>query len=140
MIQYSLKCERDHRFDSWFQSAGAFDKLSAAGMVACSVCGSTTIEKAPMAPNVRASRKRTETPLSAPASPAELALAKLKKKIAQASEYVGADFAREARRIHEGEAPERLIHGEAHPDEAQRLIEEGVPVMPLPFLPDRKTN
>lgn len=146
MIRYTLKCSADHRFESWFQSAEAFDKLRAAGMVACSVCGSTSVEKAPMAPSVVSARKkaRAETqdtkPLSRPASPAEQAVAELKKQIEANSEYVGRNFAREAREIHEGTAPERSIYGEAKPDEARRLIEDGVPVAPLPFLPNRKSN
>lgn len=144
MIQFTLKCDQDHRFDSWFQSADAFDKLTSAGMVACSVCGSTEVEKALMAPSVRASRKTAvapeHPPLSAPASPAEQALAELKRKIEANSEYVGLNFAREARDIHEGNAPERAIYGEARPEEARKLLEDGVPVAPLPFLPNRKSN
>lgn len=145
MIQFSLRCDRDHRFDSWFQSAAAFDKLTAAGMIACAVCGSTAVEKALMAPSVRAGRDepaapRPPGPLSAPASPAEQAMAELRRRIEASSEYVGADFVREARDIHEGNAPARSIHGEARTDEARQLIEDGVPVAPLPFRPGRKTN
>lgn len=152
MIQYALKCADGHTFDSWFQSAEAFDKLQAGGLVACAVCGSGKVEKMVMAPRVRPSRSavpvppgeqtaaRPAGPLSAPASPAEQALAELRRKIERNSDYVGRDFAAEARAIHEGEAPERSIYGEARPDEARALIEDGVPVAPLPFLPNRKTN
>lgn len=139
MIQFSLRCDRDHRFDSWFKSADAFDKLNAAGMVGCSVCGSTTVEKAVMAPRVSTGRDKAR-PLSAPASPAEQALAELRRKIEAESDYVGRDFVNEARRIHEGEAEARQIHGEARPDEARKLLEDGVPVMPLPFATNRKAN
>lgn len=138
MIQFSLKCHRDHRFDSWFKSADAFDTLKSQGMVTCSVCGSSEVEKAIMAPRVSTSREAR--PLSGPASPAEQAIAELRRKIESESDYVGADFAREARRIHEGEAEARQIHGEARPDEARKLLEDGVPVMPLPFAPNRKAN
>lgn len=144
MIQFSLKCEQDHRFDSWFKSAEAFDKLRGAGMVACVVCGSTLVEKAIMAPHVQASRTKAvptdDKPLSRPLSPAEQALAQLKKQIEDNSEYVGMNFAREARDIHDGAAPERSIHGEAKPEDARKLIEDGIPVTPLPFTPGRKTN
>ena len=80
MIRYTLKCEKEHSFDSWFQSAEAFDKLSMARLISCSVCGSEHIQKAVMAPGVRPGRKATSQaeaparPLSAPASPAEQAL------------------------------------------------------------------
>lgn len=156
MIQYSLKCDRDHRFDSWFQSGDAFDKLKAAGMVACAVCGSTEVQKSLMAPRVRPARttaaqaepetetapeQKTDSPsLRTPASDAERAVKELRRKIEENSEYVGMNFAREARAMHDGDSPERAIYGEAKPDEAKKLIEDGVPVLPLPFMPGRKTN
>lgn len=145
MIQFSLKCDQGHQFDSWFQSADAYDKLAKAGMVSCSICGSTTVEKALMAPSVRAGRDAPapappEGPLSTPASAAEQAMTELKRRIETNSEYVGMNFAREAREIHEGTAPERPIHGEARVEDARKLIEDGVPVTPLPFRPGRKSN
>ena len=148
MIQFALRCDQGHKFDSWFQSSEAFDKLKAAGMVTCAVCGSTHVEKAVMAPRVRDSKSKTgdvpvpkaDRPLSEPAGAAEQALVALKKQVEENSEYVGMNFAREARDIHDGTAPDRPIHGEAKPDEAKQLIEDGVPVAPLPFVPGRKAN
>ncbi|WP_120502569.1 DUF1178 family protein [Roseovarius sp. EL26] len=149
MIQFTLKCDQDHRFDSWFQSADAFDKLKAAGMVTCAICGSGRVQKAIMAPRVQASRSKATTPAVEPVkseagalspSTAEQALAELKKKVEDNSEYVGMNFAQEARDMHEGTAPERAIYGEAKPEDAKKLIEDGVPVAPLPFIPGRKAN
>jgi hypothetical protein len=148
MIHYALKCDQDHRFDSWFQSASAFDKLQDAGMVACAVCGSTSVEKAVMAPAVASGGDPAEgpepaapaRPLSTPAHPAEQALRRLRAYVEKHSEDVGREFAREARAIHAGEAPERPIHGEAKPSEARALMEDGVPVAPLPFTLGRKSN
>jgi hypothetical protein len=142
MIKFTLKCAGDHRFDSWFQSAEAFDKLNSANMVMCETCGDTSIEKALMAPSVQSDRTDTarQRPLQASGSPAEKALAELKRQIEENSDYVGMDFAREARDMHDGLVPERPIYGEARPDEARQLIEDGVPVRPLPFRPARKTN
>lgn len=147
MIQFTIKCADDHRFDSWFQSADAFDKLLARGLVTCAVCGSAEVEKAMMAPRIsdgRAAGKPQETQdktsLTTPNNPSEKALAELKKQVEKNSEYVGMNFAREARDIHDGTAPERAIYGEARPDEARKLIEDGVPVAPLPFVPARKSN
>lgn len=145
MIKFTLKCTDGHRFESWFQSADAFEKLKANGMVSCAVCGDSGVEKALMAPQVRPGRKAStgpeqEKPLSAPASPAEQALAELKRKIEANSDYVGMNFAKEARAMHEGAAPERSIYGEAKPEDAKKLIEDGIPVAPLPFLPGRKSN
>ena len=148
MIQFTLKCAEDHRFDSWFQSAEAFEKLKAAGHVACAVCGSSDVEKAIMAPRVRPARNKAGAPspapapgpLSTPSNPQEQALAELKAHVEANSEYVGMEFANEARAMHDGDAPGRAIYGEAKLDDAKKLIEDGVPVAPLPFRPGQKSN
>ena len=142
MIRYALRCDKGHDFDSWFKSAEAFEALQASGHLACAVCGSGVVEKALMAPALgRGDVDSTPAgPLSAPASPAEQALRALRDKIERESDYVGPRFAEEARAIHSGSAPERQIWGEARPAEARALIEEGVPVAPLPFAPSRKRN
>jgi hypothetical protein len=137
MIRYALRCEKEHDFESWFGSAEAYDRLRAVGHVACPDCGSTTVDKALMAPSVTPSRSKA---LAAPRDPREAALAELRRKVEENSEYVGLEFASEARRIHEGDAPERSIYGEAKLDDARRLIEDGVPVAPLPFLPKARAN
>ncbi|MBL3701818.1 DUF1178 family protein [Sulfitobacter sp. BDSS02] len=142
MIQYALKCSNGHTFDSWFQSASAFDRLAGAGMVECSVCGGSDVEKAMMTPRVGAAREgqKAAPALAKERSPAEQALAELRKNIEKNASYVGDKFVSEARAIHSGEAPERAIYGEARLDEAKKLVDEGVPVAPLPFLPTRKAN
>lgn len=138
MVRYSLSCADGHEFESWFQSASAFDDLSARGLVTCASCGSTQVRKALMAPAVASSRD--EPPLSSPRDEREAMLARLRRRIEEESDYVGLSFAAEARAIHEGRAPERSIWGEARPDEARALLEDGVPVAPLPFVPRRQTN
>lgn len=135
MIRYALKCQNDHGFESWFRSAEAYDTLRAAKGVECPVCGGTEVEKALMAPAVRTE----ERPLTAK-SQLETALAEMRRQVEANSEYVGLNFAAEARAIHDGDAPERSIYGEAKAEEARRLLEDGIPVAPLPFLPPRKTN
>ncbi len=153
MIRYALKCDRGHSFDSWFQSAEAFDGLQARGHVACPHCGSSRVEKCLMTPKVRPARKGTTAPPSpqeqtsppdtsatTPDPKLEKAIAELRAKVEAESDYVGDRFAREARAMHLGDAPERSIYGEAKLDEARELIEDGVPVLPLPFRPTRKSN
>ncbi|MFN4129586.1 MAG: DUF1178 family protein [Paracoccaceae bacterium] len=142
MIRYSLKCAQAHEFDSWFQSAQAYESLQAAGHVTCALCGSADVEKLLMAPAVRPARATGTAPpaLSQPVSEKEKALAALRAQVEANSDYVGLNFASEARAMHDGIAPERPIYGEARPDEARKLIEDGVPVAPLPFLPRRKAN
>lgn len=151
MIRYTLTCKAGHGFDSWFQNAAAFGALQAAGQLACPVCGETGVEKALMAPAVVQARPSAVAPVPAEASPSrpslsepqselEAAIAVLRRQIEENSDYVGMNFAAEARRMHDGDAPTRAIHGEAKPEEARKLIEDGVPVAPLPFLPARKVN
>lgn len=135
MIKYTLKCANEHSFDSWFQNAEAFGKLHSGGMVECAVCGSAEVEKAIMAPQVTTTKGKdiAEKPLSAPASVAEQAMSDLKSYVEANSENVGTDFASEARKIHDGEAPSRSIFGEAKLDDAKKLLDDGVPVAPLPW-------
>lgn len=165
MIRYALTCENGHEFESWFQSADAFDKLHDVGLVECAICGESDVRKKIMAPNISKSgtvrpdslRDTAKTtagerpgdaanadisggPLSAPASVAEQALRELRSKIEANSENVGKNFVSEARKIHLGEAPERAIIGEARLDEAKSLADEGIDVTPLPFLSTRKTS
>jgi len=144
MIRYTLRCARDHRFDSWFQSAGAYDALAERGLVTCAVCGGTEVSKAMMAPRVAGTEEPVPTPparpLSGPAHPAEQMLRALREHLATSSTYVGGRFAEEARAMHLGDADARPIHGEAGLEEARALIEDGVPILPLPFLPPGKAN
>ena len=140
MIQYSLKCDRDHTFDSWFKSADAFEKLHENRLLSCAVCGSAQVNKAIMAPRVNNAAAKPARALGTADTPSQEALRKLRKHIESSSDYVGPDFASEARAIHDGDAPDRPIWGEARHDEARKLIEDGVPVAPLPFVPSRKSN
>jgi hypothetical protein len=149
MIRYSLTCKDGHSFDSWFQNAAAFGALQAARQLACPVCGAVEVEKALMAPAVVPGRAVADAGAREPADPPSLrdpqseieaAIAALRRQIEENSEYVGLNFAAEARQMHEGDSPVRAIHGEARPEEARKLIEDGVPVAPLPFLPTRKVN
>lgn len=152
MIRYSLTCQDGHSFESWFQSSDAYDALAARGLISCTSCGSTEVKKALMAPRVSATEVEAETapadqrqamaagPLSQPGSKMERMLADLRKTVEENSTYVGGNFATEARQMHLGEVPERQIHGEATPQEARDLVEDGVPILPLPVLPKSKAN
>ena len=139
MIRYTLKCAEGHTFESWFQSADAFDKLANHGLLSCSVCGETEVSKAMMSPKV-AAEKAQEAPLSTPSEPHEEALRKMREHVEKTSTYVGGNFAQEARAQHLGDTPEKAIYGEAAPEEARALIEDGVPILPLPGPPKRKSN
>lgn len=158
MIKYSLKCAAGHAFDSWFASADAYEALAEAGRLQCAVCGSTDVQKALMAPRVTPSRSKsvqqapgspvepaiqTAAPapnLSEPGSEMEAAIAEFRAKVEENTVDVGSSFAQEARAIHEGTAPERAIRGQANAKEARALLEDGVPVLPLPFPTTRQVN
>jgi hypothetical protein len=154
MIRFALSCPEGHKFDSWFANGAEYDRLRGAGHLACAVCGCPDVAKDLMAPRVSTRKtpaadaaaaaapagRAERGPLSGPASPAEQALAELRRRIEATAENVGRDFPAEARRIHAGEAPDRPIIGEARIADARALVEEGVPVAPLPWLGPRKTN
>lgn len=153
MISLALSCDKDHLFDSWFQSSTAFEELRAAGHVQCPTCGSSQISRALMAPRINSGASDTPTPeqsrsadneapsdLSAASSPSEEVLRTMRRQVEENSDYVGMSFAKEARAIHDGESPERPIYGEAKIEDAKKLIDDGIPVAPLPFMPKRKTN
>ena len=140
MIRYALSCKEGHAFESWFKSASAFDGLAAAGHVSCPVFVTAEVTKSLMAPAVARAAKPAAANLTEPANPLEEAMRALRRQVEENSEYVGVNFVTEARRMHQGDAPERAIYGEARPEEAKRLIEDGVPIAPLPFFPARKTN
>lgn len=131
MIRYALKCAEGHAFESWFQSAAAFDTLSARGLVSCIACGGTRVEKALMAPKVAGAVD--------PAEAAAQKLAAYRRKVEAEATYVGGRFAEEARAIH-GTDADRAIYGEANGAEVRALLEDGIPIAPLPFRPRAKSN
>ena len=151
MIRYALHCERGHAFESWFQTSSAYDSQVKRKLVTCPACGSAKIEKSIMAPQIVSKKGRdTATPqpatdVTAPTStPLMMAqerelrakLKELRDHIVKNADNVGERFPNEARKMHYGDIEHRPIYGEATPDEARSLIEEGVEVSPLPVLPD----
>ena len=138
MIIFDLKCApQGHVFEAWFASSAAFDEQRARGLVACPLCGSAEVAKAPMAPAVGPrSNAGSAAPSPTSSSEAKAALAaaaEAQKRLLEGSEGVGMRFADEARAIHLGEAEARAIHGEATRAEAESLLDDGVPIAPLPF-------
>lgn len=162
MIRYSLVCEKKHDFEIWFKNSADYDKQSKRGLVTCPECGSAKVEKALMAPSLGRGTKKgksalaPEMPVPAPEipapaeaktpvammSPAEkefrIKLKELRDHLTKNAENVGAKFPEEARKMHYGEKEHRSIYGEASPQEAKDLLEEGVELHPLPMLPDER--
>ena len=165
MIRYALVCDKRHEFESWFPNSSAYDKQAKRGLVTCPACGSAKVEKALMAPALARVGKRTKT-AEAPATPEAPAmpeatapeptdkapvamisheerelrskLKELRDHLVKNADYVGGKFPEEARRMHYGEIEHRSIYGEASPDDAKALHEEGIEFHPLPRLPDER--
>ena len=157
MIHYNLRCERGHAFESWFRSSAAYESQEKRKLVNCPVCGSAKVERAIMAPRIigKKGRGKAEPPPAA-AAPADAAtpastptpllmaqerelrakLKELRDHIVKNADNVGERFPNEARKMHYGDIEHRPIYGEASPDEARELIDEGIDVSPLPVLPD----
>ena len=155
MIHYNLRCERGHAFESWFQSSAAYESQEKRKLVNCPVCGSAKVERAIMAPQI-VSKKRRDKAEPVAAAPVEAAptastptpllmaqerelrakLKELRDHIVKNADNVGERFPNEARKMHYGDIEHRPIYGEASPDEARSLVEEGIEVSPLPVLPD----
>ena len=153
MIRYTLRCDRGHSFESWFQSSAAYESQEKRKLVNCPSCGSAKVERAIMAPQIVSKKGRDAAPpapaastdVAAPAStPLMMAqerelrakLKELRDHIVKNADNVGERFPNEARKMHYGDIEHRPIYGEASPEEARSLIDEGVEVSPLPVLPD----
>jgi hypothetical protein len=138
MIRFSLRCEHDHEFDGWFRDGADYDTQKKRGLVSCPVCNSGRVEKALMAPSVSTARRKEKVALAAGEEQRKLMgkLREMTKKVRENADYVGDRFAEEARKIHFGETDARGIYGEATPEEAKGLIEDGIEFMPLPEFPE----
>jgi hypothetical protein len=142
MIRYNLRCDSGHAFESWFQSSSAYDSQVKRKLVTCAVCGSAKIEKAIMAPRLSRGKRGTTAPADS-LTPAMAEERELRSELKQLHDHlvknaddVGARFPNEARKMHYGDIEHRPIYGEASPEEAKSLIEEGVDVGSLPVLRD----
>jgi len=161
VIQYALACDKGHTFESWFQNSAAYDKQAKRGLVTCPVCNSAKVEKTIMAPRLSGAKKRGGAPAPAPAAAPDAAvpaqdapspvamispqehefrkkLKELREHLTKNADYVGQKFPEEARKMHYGETEHRSIYGEASPDQAKELHEEGIEFHPLPVLPDER--
>lgn len=139
MISFDLKCSKNHVFESWFQSSDAYEKLRKAKHISCPECGDTKISKSLMAPAVAGSKKNSDSAdgkMAMAAGEYMKILRSIRKQVEKNCDYVGKDFAEEARKIHYGETETRNIYGEATNEEAESLIEEGIECERIPWVPD----
>ena len=158
MIRYTLACDKGHQFESWFADSAAYDTQAKRKLVTCPHCGSAKVDKTIMAPQIATSKKRAKTaqmaPDEAPAragaentpvamvSPQEhefrSKLKELREHLTKNSDNVGTKFPEEARKMHYGEVEHRSIYGEATPQDAKEMLDEGIEFHPLPILPDER--
>jgi hypothetical protein len=153
MIHYQLRCGQDHGFDGWFKNSATFEKQAKLGLIECPECGSTEVERALMAPAL-ARREALPVPVEAPPPPAAESatppakvaggripaqmvalLQRMRAEVERTCDYVGNDFAEEARKMHRGEVEHRGIYGETSEDQAESLAEEGINVARIPWVP-----
>jgi len=152
MIHYQLRCADAHEFDGWFKDSGNFERQAKRGLIACPICANTHVDRALMAPRLRTKTRVIdhETQAEAPTVPApapvqaaggampdqlRAMLHKLRAEVETKCDYVGDQFASEARKIHNGDAEPRGIYGETTDDEAEALAEDGIEVALIPWLP-----
>jgi hypothetical protein len=166
MIRYALVCRNSHAFESWFENSAAYDKQAKRGLVSCPMCGDVQVEKAIMSPKISSGGKQGEAepssrpeapngPAPSPGTPAEAAkapvalmslqerefrqkLKELREHLTRNADYVGQKFPEVARKMHYGEMNHRSIYGEATPQDAKEMHEEGIQFHPLPVLPDER--
>jgi len=142
MIVFDLRCSSGHVFEAWFASTAAYDEQRASGLVECALCGATEVDKAVMAPNIAAKGNRAADLPPAMAKDLIAKLSAAQADLLKNSSWVGADFACRARAMHLGEETPAAIHGQASATEARALIDEGVPIapLPLPVVPPEARN
>ena len=148
MIHYDLRCGQDHAFDGWFKDSAAFERVAKRGMLECPHCGDTKVTRALMRPAV-GKRESPPVPVPPPRSPAPPAavaggpmpaqvramLQRMRSEVEKHCDYVGPQFAEEARKMHRGESDKRGIYGETSPEQAESLAEEGIEVTRITWVP-----
>ena len=160
MIHYQLRCDQGHEFDGWFKDSAGFERQAKRGLIECPTCGEVKVERALMAPHVPSRRRNTSPseiapgniPENAPAAPASAhsapmaaggrlpdhvrgVLQRMRAEVEKNCDYVGPQFAEEARKIHRGESGRRGIYGETTPEQAEALSDEGIEVSAIPWVP-----
>jgi hypothetical protein len=150
MIHYDLRCSQDHTFDGWFKDSTAFERLAKRGLVECPHCGDVKVERALMRPAVaRREAPAVSVPVPSPQPPRPPAavaggglpdhmramLQRMRAEVEKQCDYVGPRFAEEARKIHRGESDRHGIYGEASPEQAEALAEEGIEFSQIPWVP-----
>jgi hypothetical protein len=140
MIRYALVCEHAHEFEGWFGSSADYDAQAQEGLLECPLCATKAVTKQIMAPALAGVRKTAQDEAPVRAQVMMEAMGRLRRHVEATFDDVGDAFAAEARAIHEGRAEDRGIYGQASAKEVRDLVEDGVPIAPLPPKPPEKTE
>jgi hypothetical protein len=140
MIRYALICEREHAFEGWFGSSTDYDDQQSRGLLECPVCASKAIRKQIMAPAVSGTKRNAKDAVAPTRQMMLEAMGRIRQHVVENFDDVGDTFAKEARAMHEGKSEQRGIYGQATPAEVRELVEDGVPVAPMPPEPPKKTE
>ena len=151
MINFSLKCEKNHEFEGWFRTSEDYESQIKQGLISCPFCNETSISKALMAPTVRSSKKthvetlpshkneknkKIENKSLIKNDNIRVALRNFRSYIEKNCEDVGDNFAKEARLISKGESKERSIYGKVDNKDAEKLLDEGIEITAIPWIKD----
>ena len=141
MIKYNLKCKNKHEFESWFSDSKEFEKLKSIKMIECTFCGTKSIEKSIMSPNIlNKEQKEKNIKLAKNQKKVQNDLLKIRNFIEKNFEYVGKDFPREVRNLYYDKRKNKNIYGKATPEETEELKEEGIDVTSVPWVDNKKNN
>lgn len=160
MILFDIKCSDGHVFEAWFQNNEAYEKQANCDLIECPMCGCTKISKSLMSPNISpkgevvdyssnegsghdnhkvmvsahsvATNDVSSEDVKRALEHMHNTMAKFRRQVEKSCEYVGTNFAEEARKIHYGEGEKRGIYGETTVRETEELIEEGIDILPVP--------
>ena len=133
MIKYNLICKCGESFESWFISSSGFDSLCKKKLIKCIYCGSLSVKKSVMAPNLPSKSNKVfkKTKLE---KNIKKQLLDVRKYIEKNCKNVGENFTREARSIHYDKKTSKGIYGKATPEETSELLEEGIEVATIPWV------
>jgi len=141
MIIFDIQCSNGHVFEGWFDSLEEFEKQREKGLVSCPYCNDTNVRRILSPVAIKHSKKETPQP-DKQGNDESLNYAQFYKEfveyIKNNSEDVGADFAKEALKMHYGLTEKRNIRGSATEEEEKILKDEGIEFLKIPMPKDDK--
>ena len=139
MIKYILKCNNKHELESWFSESKEYEKLRQKKLIECIFCKSRDIDKSIMSPNVVGKNKIAERKFNNKEfNKIKKDLIKMRKFVEKNFEFVGDKFSKEVREIYYNKKNNKNIYGTATLEERLELKEEGIDLVSIPWLDNKK--